>query len=70
MLRRIRIGNLTSSPTTHDAIMALNLEARQNLSDLIVAITKTGDLYLDADQVKVALRNGRSLSLSDTEQFS
>ncbi|KAF9954186.1 hypothetical protein BGZ72_004781 [Mortierella alpina] len=32
--------------------MALNLEARQNLSDLIVAITKTGDLYLDADQVK------------------
>ncbi|KAF9950840.1 hypothetical protein BGZ70_001205 [Mortierella alpina] len=32
--------------------MALNLEARQNLSDLIVNITKTGDLYLDADQVK------------------
>ncbi|KAF9573559.1 hypothetical protein EC968_008428 [Mortierella alpina] len=32
--------------------MALNLEARQNLSDLIVTITKTGDLYLDADQVK------------------
>ncbi|KAF9941080.1 hypothetical protein BGZ67_005939 [Mortierella alpina] len=33
--------------------MALNLEARQNLSDLIVTITKTGDLYLDADQVKI-----------------
>ncbi|KAG0215947.1 hypothetical protein BGX28_007173 [Mortierella sp. GBA30] len=33
--------------------MALNLEARQNLSDLIVAITKTGDLYLDKEQVKI-----------------
>lgn len=33
--------------------MAMNLEAREALSTLILAITKTGDLYLDPDQVKV-----------------
>ncbi|KAG0267612.1 hypothetical protein BG011_002920 [Mortierella polycephala] len=32
--------------------LQLNLEARQNLSDLILTITKTGDLYLDPEQVK------------------
>ncbi|KAF9139011.1 hypothetical protein BGX30_008472 [Mortierella sp. GBA39] len=32
--------------------MAMNLEAREALSTLIFAITKTGDLYLDPDQVK------------------
>ncbi|KAF9131670.1 hypothetical protein BGW39_001481 [Mortierella sp. 14UC] len=32
--------------------MAMNLEAREALSTLILAITKTGDLYLDPDQVK------------------
>ncbi|KAF9933478.1 hypothetical protein FBU30_005319 [Linnemannia zychae] len=32
--------------------MAMNLEAREALSSLILAITKTGDLYLDPDQVK------------------
>ena len=33
--------------------MAMNLEARETLSNLILAITKTGDLYLDPEQVKV-----------------
>ncbi|KAF9101711.1 hypothetical protein BGX29_005325 [Mortierella sp. GBA35] len=32
--------------------MSMNLEAREALSTLILAITKTGDLYLDPDQVK------------------
>ncbi|KAF9543920.1 hypothetical protein EC957_000371 [Mortierella hygrophila] len=32
--------------------MAMNLETREALSTLIFAITKTGDLYLDPDQVK------------------
>ncbi|KAF9371789.1 hypothetical protein CPB97_001716 [Podila verticillata] len=32
--------------------MALNLQTREHLSALIVAITKTGDLYLDPIQVK------------------
>ncbi|KAF8929514.1 hypothetical protein BGZ47_001012 [Haplosporangium gracile] len=32
--------------------MAMNLEAREALSTLILAITKTGDLYLDPEQVK------------------
>ncbi|GJJ72900.1 UV-stimulated scaffold protein A [Entomortierella parvispora] len=32
--------------------MAMNLEARETLSNLILAITKTGDLYLDPEQVK------------------
>ncbi|KAF9186385.1 hypothetical protein BGZ50_002480 [Haplosporangium sp. Z 11] len=32
--------------------LQLNLEARQNLSNLILTITKTGDLYLDPEQVK------------------
>ncbi|KAF9908516.1 hypothetical protein EC991_009780, partial [Linnemannia zychae] len=32
--------------------MAINLEARESLSTLILASTKTGDLYLDPEQVK------------------
>ncbi|KAG0287434.1 hypothetical protein BGZ96_008640 [Linnemannia gamsii] len=32
--------------------LAMNLEAREALSTLVLAITKTGDLYLDPDQVK------------------
>ncbi|KAF9300620.1 hypothetical protein BGZ74_007686 [Mortierella antarctica] len=32
--------------------MALNLQTREHLSELIVAITKTGDLYLDPIQTK------------------
>jgi len=36
--------------------MAMNLEARETLSNLILAITKTGDLYLDPEQVKVKNR--------------
>ena len=37
----------------HHAIM--NFEARETLSNLILAITRTGDLYLDPEQVKVGL---------------
>lgn len=33
--------------------MTLNLQTREHLSELIVAITKTGDLYLDPIQTKV-----------------
>lgn len=36
--------------------MALNLQTREHLSALIVAITKTGDLYLDPIQVKVIIK--------------
>jgi hypothetical protein len=36
--------------------MNLNLGERENLSALILAITKTGDLYLDSAQVKVRKR--------------
>jgi hypothetical protein len=33
----------------------MNFEARETLSNLILAITRTGDLYLDPEQVKVGL---------------
>ena len=37
----------------------MNLEAREALSALILAITKTGDLYLDPDQVKARYEEKR-----------
>jgi hypothetical protein len=47
------LSTLPSTSIANMPTMAMNLEAREALSTLILAITKTGDLYLDPGQVKV-----------------